>query len=192
VESSKKLYLGVDVSTSCTGFSLLDEDGRLLDARFVYLSDEKTTYGKARAVVEVLKNYKDMRIECVSVEQNMLGFRQGASSAFTLIALAKFNGIVSYLIADELGLIPESIPVSKARKSAQVPLVKGVNVKEQVTKWVMDREPDYPWPTKTVKAGKRKGEDVLEKGVEDACDAYVMAVAAISLKLSSVPITILK
>ena len=191
METAKKLYLGVDVSTSCTGFALLDEDGKLLDARFVYLSDEKTTHGKARAVVEVLKHYKEMKIECVSVEQNMLGFRQGASSAFTLIALAKFNGIVSYLIAEELGVIPESIPVSKARKAAQVPLVRGVNVKEQVTKWVIDREPHYPWPTKTVKAGKRKGEEIFEKGVEDASDAYVMAIAAINLKLSSVPITVI-
>jgi hypothetical protein len=192
VETEKKLYLGLDVSTSCTGFALLDEDGKLLDARFAYLSDEKTVYGKARAVAENLKRYRGMNIECVSIEQNMLGFRQGASSAFTLISLARFNGIVSYLVSDVLGFDPVTIPVSRARKSAQVPLVKGINVKEQVTKWVMGREPEYPWPTRTVKAGKKKGEDVLEKGVEDACDAYVMAIAAMNLKLSSQPITIIK
>ena len=185
-------YLGLDISTSCTGLTLITGDGKLVEARYVYLSDEKTTFKKASIVKAELERYKDYNIKCVTIEQNMLGFRQGSSSAGVLISLARFNGVVSYLVSDVLKLDPIALSVLTARKNAHVPIVRGINAKEQVTKWVTEREPNYKWPTRTMKAGVRKGVVIFEKGVEDACDAYVMAHAAMNLNLSSEVITILK
>jgi hypothetical protein len=56
--------------------------------------------------------------------------------------------------------------------------MKGDNVKEVVMSWVAKELPDYGWPTKIVKRGKRAGQVVFEPHCYDVADAYVMARAA--------------
>lgn len=181
----KDLYLGIDVSTTCTGIALIDSEGTLLKASFVYLDNYGTIYEKAQMVKRELQTYVGLNICCISVEQNLLGFRRGATSASTLISLARFNGIVSYVSSEVFGIDPVTIPVVTARKGLKIPHKKGEDVKLNVFKWVQEQEPSYQWPTRILKSGKRKGEVVFEKGVEDACDAYVMARAALQMKILS-------
>lgn len=183
--STSKNFLGIDVSTSCTGFALVDENGKLLEASYVYLGEFPTIYAKAEAVRQELMRYSGRDISCIAVEECLLGFRRGKSSAQTLITLARFNGVVHYIASAEFGIDPHTINVSTARKLLGIPIAKGENPKAAVATWMRLQEPDYPWPTKVVKRGKLKGETVFEKGVEDASDAYVMARAAIRMNLSS-------
>lgn len=170
------MILGIDISTSTVGFAIIDSNGKLIKADYVYLHLFDTLYEKATVVKEHLINIKNEHdIKHIAIEKNMLGFRRGLSSAQTIIKLARFNGIISYIAQLMFEIEPEMISVTSARKAIGVPITKGCDVKKVVIDWVTDREKDYDWPTKVLKSGPRKGKVVLEKGVEDACDAYVMA-----------------
>jgi Holliday junction resolvasome RuvABC endonuclease subunit len=178
------MILGIDVSTSCTGFALLDENKKLIEASFCELSNYDDIFDKADVVRKEIERYiSERKITAIAIEENLSSFRRGLSSAHTLITLARFNGIVCYMSHVASGIKPSIIPVNDARRRLGIRKAKkGEDAKELVKEWV-DREViDYVWPTKTMKSGPRKGEVVLEKGVQDAMDAYVMARAFLELK----------
>jgi|694.fasta_scaffold94924_3 hypothetical protein len=172
------MILGLDVSTSSTGWSIIDDSGKLISMGSIGLSHLPDLYEKSDAVGMVLKHL-DVSPTHIFVEQNMLGFRAGASSANTLITLARFNGIVSNKAYEVFGVKPVVIPVRTARSKTGVKIEKGQDPKQAVIAWLQVQEPDYRFPTRVIKTGKRKGEVVLDHGVDDAADAYVMARAGL-------------
>jgi len=183
--TSKDLIVGLDVSTSCTGISIVNGDGSLIEAEYVYLSDaignrEKASLVRTR-LLRLQNTYGD-RVAAVAVEQNLLGFRRGASSALTLITLARFNGVVSMIAGEVFNVPVYTVPVNDARRSLGIVTKRGDDVKAAVFSWVSAQEPSRCWPTRRIERGPRRGTDVLEKGVEDACDAYVIARAFITLR----------
>ena len=96
-------YLGLDISTSCTGWSqiTLDDTQRVLDVKlgYILLSKLKDSFSKAQCVYEELEKIKkDFKPTQIFIEENLQAFRPGASSAKTLVKLARFNGIVSYCL----------------------------------------------------------------------------------------------
>ena len=178
---TSKLYLGIDVSTSCTGFALIDEDKKLIEASFIYL-DSPDHHQRALEVKKEIERYSTRGIERVSIEANLTGFQRGRSSAHVLMTLARFNGVVTYLTREVLDITPDIISVTVARNNLGIKIPRGADPKAVVKIWVDSQEKDFKWQTKVLKSGPRKGETVLEKGVEDAMDAYVMARALILLK----------
>jgi hypothetical protein len=178
---TSKLYLGIDVSTSCTGFALIDETGKLIEASFVYL-DSPDHHQRALDVKKEIERYSTRGIERVSIEANLTGFQRGRSSAHVLMTLARFNGVVTYLAREVLSITPDVISVTIARNNLGIKIPRGSDPKAIVKMWVDSQEKDYTWQTKVLKSGPRKGETVLEKGVEDAMDAYVIARAVLLLK----------
>lgn len=179
------MILGIDVSTSCTGFAVVDASGRLIESSFCYLTEFENLFDKAIRVKKEIEYYKQKYpIKKVAIEENLSGFRRGLSSAHTIVTLARFNGIVCYLSFEAFSFYPEIIPVSDARRSLGIRTAKkGEDAKEIVKLWVEIQEKDYAWQTKVMKSGPRKGETVREKGVEDCMDAYVMARACLKLKM---------
>ena len=180
------MILGLDISTSCTGWCLLNDKGGLLSMGYIDLRLEKSTFKKAEAVkkeLELLHSENDIREICI--EENLQSFRSGFSSAQTLSSLARFNGIVSYLCFEEFGFEPKFLNVNKARKRLGIKLIRkkdgGKPTKEQVLEWVSDNIDDtnYVWPVKTLKSGPRKNQIVLVGGCYDMADAYVIASAAL-------------
>ena len=106
------------------------------------------------------------------------------SSAQTLSTLARFNGIVSLLAFQVTGLEPIHANVNAVRKTIGLKLISkkkgGKPTKEQVLDWVHlnvqnNANVNYEWPTKTLKSGPRKGQDILDPQCYDMADAYVMA-----------------
>lgn len=178
------MILGIDVSTSCTGFALIDETGKLIEASFAELSNYDNIFEKADIVKKEIERYhKERQINAIAIEENLSSFRRGLSSAHTLITLARFNGITCYMSYVVSGAHPTIIPVNEARKILGIRKAKkGEDAKEIVKEWVDRQETTYQWPTKVLRNGPRKGETILEKGVQDAMDAYVMARAFIALK----------
>ena len=178
------MILGIDVSTSCTGFSIIDEHGNLIKASYCNLAKFDNLFEKADAVLAEVQKYKsEFSITDVSIEENLSIFRRGLSSAHTISTLARFNGIVCYLAYTSFGFKPQIISVSDARKSVGIRAArKGEDAKAIVKDWVMLQEKTYPWPTKILKGGPSKGTVVFEKGVEDCMDAYVMARSCLELK----------
>ena len=180
--------LGLDISTSCTGYCLLDtEPGSVTPLQglgFIPLSKQKTHFSKANRVLEDLRSiHRTHKISMIAIEENLQSFRTGFSSAHTLSSLAKFNGVIAYLCEQTFEMQPYFFNVNAARKSVGLNIVSrrkgGEDIKEQVMKWVKSEVgPLYQWPTKTLKSGPRKGQVILEPGCFDMADAYVIARAA--------------
>ena len=177
------LVLGLDVSTSCTGWCISDKDGNFIDMDYVCFKKIGTCLSKAdlmkTALIEINKNYQISRIV---IEENLQAFRPGLSSAKTLMTLASFNGIVSYICREVFSIDPEYINVNVARRLVGLKIDRKSNAttKEQVLEWVKGtiNPSGYSWPTKTLKSGPRKGMVVAEPGCYDMADAFVVCTAA--------------
>lgn len=132
--------------------------------RFVGLWD------KADEVEKYLTNLQIQpgAIARVFVEENAKRFAPGMTSADTILTLAKFNGIVSYIMHKKYGAQILDVPVSKGRSILGIK-VKGKNQKEQVFQHNLLHHPEFPWITHEV-----KGEIVFDGINRDSSDAFVV------------------
>ena len=192
------LILGLDVSTSCTGVCVVDptvppdEKGShilLLDS--IEFKGCKTLWNKADVVNAYLTGLVHRGIPRevaqispepivfsgdvrVVLEEPLMGFRPGMSSALTISTLMRFNGIVSYIARNVFGAEPEYIGSAHARKLCGIKLQRtslGGPQKEQVFAHMAIHDLKHvAWPLK--KSGK------MVDWSRDACDAYVIARAA--------------
>ena len=105
------MILGIDISTSITGFAIVAE-GQLVFYDSIDLRKHKDMFDKTIAIKEKLLDLYEMYqcdnenfigsseypIEHIYIEQSLHMFMGGKSSAKTLSTLTRFNGIVSWLI----------------------------------------------------------------------------------------------
>ncbi len=111
------MLLSLDISTSCTGWAVFDENG-FRNMGFINLSKHKGLFEKANRVkAELLRLVSDHSITVVAVEENLQAFRPGLSSAKTLMTLAQFNGVVRWICYSEFNVPVHSINVNTARKN---------------------------------------------------------------------------
>lgn len=179
------VILGLDVSTSCVGWCVLRaSDGSLVDAGHIALKDIRCMFSKAQKTREDLATLvSHYDVEAIAVEENLQAFRPGFSSAKTLITLARFNGIVSWLSYECANLQPDFINVNHARKSVGLKINRksSLSTKEQVFEWSKENGMgDFPWPTKTLKSGPRKGHVIFDDCCYDISDAFVIARAYVN------------
>ena len=141
------MILGLDISTSITGATLVDDVGQVLYCEAWDMRNKKyfpDLYNKANFVKDRLLDLRGMYlIEHIFIEQSLQAFRPGFSSAKTLLTLASFNGIVSYICQDQFGIKPEYIGASTARKSNGVKVPRGEKAKKVVLDFVLDNEPGF-------------------------------------------------
>jgi len=140
------MILGLDISTSITGFTVLDERGTILINEAIDLRSKKikTFLEKAKIVKKKLEEIKHLyNITDVFIEQSLNAFRPGLSSANVILTLGKFNGIVSWICFETFGKEPEYIGSVTARKSVGITVPRGENAKEIVLKHVLDTEPSF-------------------------------------------------
>jgi hypothetical protein len=177
------MILGLDVSTSSTGWAVLDDHGVLIDMGSFQLDKLDGLFKKADVVnhglLALRAKYPDILM--VSIEEPLQGFRRGLSSASTLLTLGRFNGMVSWQSFVVFGRDPIFFNSSAARKGLGIVISKERDTKDQIMEWV-EVVTGKELPKRVVKAGKKKGETVYDKGVNDAADAYVMARAGYLLK----------
>jgi len=186
--TQKKRYaLGLDVSTSCTGICILDRDIEpdATGSHIVLLDHEpfkkcKTMWDKAdqmgRQLTLIAVNHLIHADFEVFVEEALLGFRPGLSSATTIASLLRFNGIVSYLSRNVFQVEPQFVSSSHARKVCGIKLQRtaaaGKSQKAQVFDHMSANDLKHVvWPLK--KNGK------IIDGAGDATDAYVVARAGV-------------
>lgn len=176
------MILGLDISTSATGWCLTTMSGEFVDMGAIQLTNTKNIFEKAKVVRETLEAISTKyKVKNVAVEENLQGFRRGLSSARTLVTLARFNGIVSYIASDVFLVQPTFFSVVSARKELGLKIQReklcGVSTKQQVLDWVTIELSDtkWTWPNKILKSGPRKGLTILEPTAYDMADAYVMA-----------------
>lgn len=127
------MILGLDISTSITGYTILDDAGAIICCDHIDLTKIDAIINKASLVCANLeKLFALYPIKQVWIEESLQMFSMGKSSAKTLATLTKFNGIISWIVFDKFGINPQHIPAVSARKLCGVKLQKGKRGKECV------------------------------------------------------------
>jgi Holliday junction resolvasome RuvABC endonuclease subunit len=157
--------LGLDVSTSTIGFSVLNENGKVLELGYINLTKEPSLVEKGTAFkVKLNSLFSIYGLKKIYIEECFQRYSSGMSSAKTITRLASFNGIVQYICYNELSIVPSLISVHEARKACGIKTQSkkkaGKAVKEQVFEWVTAHL-KWPWPTKVLKSGPRKGLEII-------------------------------
>ena len=138
------MLLGLDISTSITGITILDKKNEILYNDALDTRKYKSLFVKARVLQEKLKEIKNnYKIEKVYIEKSLMSFRSGFSSAKTLSTLSSFNGIVSWMCFEYFDLEPEYIAATSARKLCGIKIPKGEKAKPIVLKFLLDNEPSF-------------------------------------------------
>lgn len=136
------MILGLDISTSITGATVIDENGKVIHNEAWDLRKYKEFFQKAEIVKGKIWELEDtFLIKEVYIEQSLQSFRSGFSSAKTLSTLSRFNGVVSWLCYDILKLKPEYIAATSARKKCGIKVPKGTKAKQVIIQYVLDNVP---------------------------------------------------
>jgi hypothetical protein len=140
------MILGLDVSTSITGATVLDNSGKVVYCEAWDMRNKKyfpSLFVKGQFIKDKIYQIEDrFHIDTICIEQSLQSFRSGFSSAKTLSTLSRFNGIVSWLCYSVFELEPQYIAATSARKKCGIQISRGSKAKEIVIKYVIDNVPD--------------------------------------------------
>lgn len=135
------MILGLDISTSITGYTIIDENGSVVECNHIDLTKVDGFLNKASACQTILgKLFSQYPIKAVWIEESLQMFSMGKSSAKTLATLTKFNGIISWIVFDKFAINPQYIPAVSARKACGIKMQKGKKGKECVMEYMAANE----------------------------------------------------
>ena len=138
------MILGLDISTSITGITLLDKEGEVVFISSVDTRKNKNFFQKAEAIKSFLKDLsRKHSVDQIVIEQSLQSFRSGFSSAKTLSTLSRFNGVVSWMCYSLWNIEPEYLAATSARKLCGIKIPKGEKAKPVVLQYVLDNEPTF-------------------------------------------------
>jgi hypothetical protein len=165
------MILGLDISTAIVGVALVENRVLTLSNHWD-ISKANSLFEKAELVGSELWQLRDEGIEHVFIETALKKFIPGRSRADTIMKLAKFNGIVSWMCYDTFGLKPTYLNVNRARSLYGLSFprgTKGPKRKKMVIEAVIEKE-------KTAfKYEMARGGRNYKKGTDDRADAVVIA-----------------
>ena len=175
------MILGLDVSTSITGASVIGGDGSLLLNEAWDMRNKNKfpdLYAKAKHIQEMLWRIDDLHTIIpggVFVEQPFMFFNSGGSTAKTMATLQRFNGMVCYMLRKLLGQQALLISPAKARGLVGLKIKRGENTKQKVIEHVSKSFPkDFEF--ELTRHGNPK------PGTDDRADAIVITWAGLNLK----------
>ena len=145
------MILGLDISTSITGVTIVDDYGKIVHSEYWDLRKYKDFFDKSlEANVRITDLHRQFGywqingyIKHIYIEQSLQSFRSGFSSAKTLSTLSRFNGIISWLCYDLFKIKPEYIAASSARKLNGITIPRGEKAKEVVLQYLLDNEAGF-------------------------------------------------
>lgn len=185
------MILGVDVSTSITGFAVIADD-QLVYYDSIDLRKHKNVFDKTVAIKEKILDLYEMYqldnddnaaagwgdsrypIQHIYVEQPFTFFNSGGSSAKTMATLQKFNGIVSWILFETFEIRPEYIGATSARKQVGIKVPRGQKAKQVVIEHLIETEPAFK--IEYTRHGNPKPESY------DRADAIVIAKAGYKIE----------
>ena len=165
--------LGLDLSTSITGATVLDREGNTL------LCESWDTRNKNKFPLLfhkaqfVRKNLFGLQYPFtkIYIEQPFTFFNSGGSTAKTMATLQRFNGIISWICYNDLNMIPEYITATQARKLCDLKVPRGTKAKEVALQFFLDNGNEIEY----TKHGNPK------PGSYDRADSWVIAKAGYRL-----------
>ena len=141
------MILGLDVSTSVIGYTILDAEANLIRCDAWDLRNKRyypDLHSKASFVRERLKELKlNYRIEHVYIEEPFVFFKSGGSTAKTMAKLQSFNGIVTWLCYDLFDPDPIHVSPARARKLNGIKVSRGQKAKEVVLDYLLKNEESF-------------------------------------------------
>jgi len=167
------MILGLDISTTLVGVAILNNDGKLIRSEGWDISKISDLFEKVETIgAELYGIRSEFKITNVFIETALKKFLPGKSRADTIIKLAKFNGIVSWLCFECFEIRPTYINVNTARSLYGLSFprsTKGPKRKKMVIEAVIEKE-------KTAfKYEMARGGRNYKKGTDDRADAVVIA-----------------
>ena len=176
--------IGLDISTSITGYCVLTDKGDLVKLGYFKLTSTKLEdeYDKIQKIKEELKDVLDTtvyRVRHIYAEEAHQQFTKGKSSAKTILTLASFNTVVCHAFREYFGVKPIKVGVKTVRSKLKIKIASykedpSKSTKEKVFEIVHERYPEFPWETHVAATGKHKGNTVFGKQNHDMADAYVV------------------
>jgi len=167
------MILGLDISTTLVGIAILDDNGKLIKTDGLDISKISNTFERLETVgAELYTIRSEYDIKEVFIETALKKFLPGKSRADTIIKLAKFNGVVSWICFECFEKEPTYINVNTARSLYGLSFPrssKGPQRKKMVIEAVIEKE-------KTAfKYEMARGGRNYKKGTDDRADAVVIA-----------------
>ena len=125
MEKEPEFVLALDVSTSCIGIALFEDNGTSGKLKLLHHVSPKvkpiptTKMEELFRKVEIfekefLMHYSDFGITRVVIEEPLLQ----SNNVYTIATLLRFNGMISKSVYDALGVVPDFISSYDARKYA--------------------------------------------------------------------------
>jgi hypothetical protein len=177
---------GWDISTSVIGMTVLDDDGRFVTSEYLDLRSIKDVSLLDKAdeseqwIEEMLtKHIGDGRYDHF-VEERLSNFAAGRTMLQTLMKLAAFNMVVSYMLLKKSSHVqgyqsssvrhihPSSVKAIMKREGLVIP--KGADKKDLTLKFVQNKIPHFPVEL------NRNGNP--QPWCFDKADSYIVARAA--------------
>jgi Holliday junction resolvasome RuvABC endonuclease subunit len=166
------MILGLDISTTMVGVAVID-GVHLVKSEAWDISKYETLFEKAEYIgAELHALGSEYRIEHIFIETALKKFLPGRSRADTIIKLAKFNGIVSWICFESYNLDPTYINVNTARGLYGLSFprsTKGPQRKKMVIEAVIEKEKT------SFKYEMARGGKNFKRGTDDKADAVVIA-----------------
>jgi len=126
------MILGLDVSTSIVGVCILEND-KIIYTDYVDLRKTGSFFEKARKVETTLKEVKEKYdVKHIFIEQALMFFRRGGSTAKTMSILQRFNGIISWMCYNIYDMEPNYVSPISARSKCGIKVARGKKAKEVV------------------------------------------------------------
>lgn len=139
------MILGLDISTSITGYTILD-DNKIVFCSKLDLRNKKYTdfFDKSVAARQLLNNIrKEYSIDKIFIEETLNVMNKGMSSAHTIMVLNRFNGILSWVCYEIFGIKPQYIACRQARKMVGINVPKGGDAKAITLQHWLDTDTDF-------------------------------------------------
>lgn len=113
--------LGLDVSTKTIGMALFEHDGKLLELTHITPKIKpqpenklEELFRKVDAFEKLLTRYIELDIDRVVIEEPLLN----SNNVNTVATLLRFNGMISKVVDDVLGVVPDFISSYDSRAYA--------------------------------------------------------------------------
>ena len=129
----KSYLLCLDVSTKCVGICLFDYNTekileiKQIEPKIKKPNPDSILYEKSNLVRDVIESYKALPIKHIWIEEPLLN----SNNIWTVATLIKFNGIISMMCYEILGIAPKYISSYEARTKAFPQLMKPGSVKNK-------------------------------------------------------------
>lgn len=148
------MILGIDISSSVTGVTFLDDNGKWIDSKYIDLrtttkkSKEqfKDLFDKIDHCVERFKAWKELsedEVKQIHIEEALSKFTPGRSSIHTLETLFKINHSLSYELYKIFNIKPTYWHPGTVRKINGLKIPKGADTKQEVFNFCIKHFPEF-------------------------------------------------